>query len=89
MLFYLAYRALKHQRFSRMLSELSLLFSLLLVALYGASDEYHQSFVPGRSEELKDFLVDVSAALVVLVIVMIFEKMRPAKVNLHSDESLE
>ena len=76
MLYYLVYRAFKYQSYSRFLSEFSLLVSLLLVMLYGASDEYHQSFTPGRSEELKDFMIDVVAAVVVLVIVVIFEKVR-------------
>lgn len=82
MLYFLAYRAFKYQSYSRFLSEFSLLISLLLVMLYGASDEYHQSFTPGRSEELKDFLIDTVAAVVVLIIVMIFEKVRENKKKL-------
>ena len=31
--------------------------------LYAFSDEWHQSFVPGRSNELKDVLIDSSGAL--------------------------
>lgn len=30
----------------------------LLVALYGASDEFHQSFVPGRSPSVGDLIAD-------------------------------
>lgn len=84
MLYYLAYRAFKHQSYSRFFSEFSLLVSLLLVMLYGASDEYHQSFTPGRSEELKDFLIDVIAAVVVLIIVMIVEKVRDNRRKLET-----
>ncbi|MCL4540195.1 MAG: VanZ family protein [Bacteroidetes bacterium] len=75
-LYYLGYRAFKHQHYSRFVSEFSLLITLLFVMAYGASDEYHQSFTPGRSEELKDFLWDLSAAVVVLFIVLIVEKFR-------------
>jgi VanZ family protein len=32
--------------------------ALLLTSLYGASDEWHQSFVPGRSCELGDWIAD-------------------------------
>lgn len=39
--------------------------TVALVSLYGASDEFHQSFVPGRSAEVADWLVDSLAALVV------------------------
>lgn len=86
MLFYLGYRALKYQRFSKFLSEFSLLFSLLFVVLYGASDEYHQSFIPGRTEELKDLLVDLSSAVVVLVVLVVIERMRSTRANLQAGE---
>lgn len=35
---------------------------LLLAFLYAASDEYHQIFVPGRSGEVRDVLIDTSGA---------------------------
>ena len=36
---------------------------LLIALLYAASDELHQRFVPGRSCELRDVLIDFSGAL--------------------------
>ncbi len=78
-LYYLGYRAFKHQHYSRFVSEFSLLITLLFVMAYGASDEYHQSFTPGRSEELKDFLWDLSAAVIVLVIVLVVEKVQAGR----------
>jgi VanZ family protein len=33
-------------------------FALLLTSLYGASDEWHQSYVPGRSSEVADWCAD-------------------------------
>ncbi len=76
MLYILGYRALKYQNYSRFLREFSLLASLALVALYGASDEFHQSFTPGRTEEFKDLMIDVTAGLVALFIVMAYERFR-------------
>lgn len=35
-----------------------IMMSIILGAIYGASDEFHQSFVPGRSVELLDWLAD-------------------------------
>ena len=36
----------------------ALLLALLLTSLYGASDEWHQSFVPGRDSEITDWYAD-------------------------------
>ena len=33
-----------------------------LAALYALSDEVHQSFVPGRSPDVRDWLVDLAGA---------------------------
>lgn len=75
MLYYLAYRALRFQRYSRLVSEFSLLITLFFVMIYGASDEFHQSFIPGRTEEFKDFAIDVGAALVVLAFVLLRDRL--------------
>jgi len=32
------------------------------IALFGAADEWHQAFVPGRSSDLRDLVADVSGA---------------------------
>ena len=44
---------------------LSCLFSTLSAALFGALDEWHQTFVPGRSGQIRDTLIDASGALLV------------------------
>ena len=36
---------------------------ILFSALYAASDEFHQLFVPGRSGELKDVMIDTAGAV--------------------------
>lgn len=40
------------------------LLAALLAALYGCSDEWHQSFVPGRKSDLADILTDLIGAFV-------------------------
>lgn len=42
----------------------AILISIVFVLLYAVSDEFHQSFVPGRSAELRDVLIDTLAGTV-------------------------
>jgi VanZ family protein len=42
--------------------------SWVLTVLYAASDEWHQSFVPGRHPQLTDVLIDACGALTGLLI---------------------
>jgi VanZ family protein len=43
-------------------------YSILAVSLYGVSDEWHQSFTPGRSVEVADWAADtLGATLAVLL----------------------
>ena len=49
-------------------------FSILAAASYAAVDELHQSFVPGRSSELRDVLIDtIGASLGVAAIVVLYK----------------
>jgi VanZ family protein len=43
-----------------------ILLVLLLVFLYAASDEFHQSFVPGRNASLIDVIIDLLGAVIAL-----------------------
>jgi VanZ family protein len=36
----------------------AVLLAMLLASLYGASDEWHQSFVPGRDSDVNDWYAD-------------------------------
>ena len=48
-----------------------LVISIMVGLTYAISDEYHQSFVPGRSAEIRDVLIDVSGVIVGIIIVLI------------------
>jgi VanZ family protein len=48
---------------------LSLAISFVLSAFFAASDEYHQSFVPGRDASLLDFAADAVGAAVALAVI--------------------
>ena len=44
------------------------LIAVLFATLYGISDEFHQSFVPGRSVELLDVVCDAGGAILAQLI---------------------
>ena len=48
----------------RRISPRIMVASICLVVLYGASDEVHQMFVPGRTASFDDLLADTIGALV-------------------------
>jgi VanZ family protein len=52
-------RAFAGERFAL---SLALLSAFVATSAYGASDEWHQSFVPGRSPEVQDWLADTVGA---------------------------
>ena len=55
---FLVFRALATGHLTNNLN-LALIISALFAGLYGLSDEWHQSFVPGRSAEAADALADL------------------------------
>lgn len=48
--------------------------AVFLSSLYGISDEFHQSFVPGRTTEIKDLVVDTAAALISVLVIKFFTR---------------
>lgn len=57
-------------------------WALLLGALYGASDEFHQKFVPGRSMDAHDWLADITGIAVGLGAIWILRKYMGREKNL-------
>jgi VanZ family protein len=63
-LYMLLYSALKENfNFKKVL-----IFSIIAVFLYACSDEYHQSFVPGRGPSFRDVLVDTSGGMLGVIV---------------------
>ena len=52
------------------------LYALGLVFLYASSDEFHQTFVPGRSGEFKDVMIDTSGGLIALIALKVYENIK-------------
>jgi len=63
---FLLWRALSQGQ--GILSRSALVTAFLVSVLYAASDEYHQTFVPGRKGKLVDVGVDTIGALVALLV---------------------
>lgn len=67
------------------------MLSTIIASLYGASDEFHQIFVPARTCDPADWLVDTIAALLGALlfwaIFTIWQKRRDSQTN-HSAHSL-
>lgn len=42
----------------------NVIISVCVAALYASTDEFHQLFVPGRSAQVKDVLIDSSGAII-------------------------
>lgn len=52
------------------------LTSFVLTVGYAALDEWHQSFVPGRSSQFTDVLVDATGTLIALSLVWGWQRLR-------------
>jgi VanZ family protein len=50
-------------------------FPVLITILYGISDEFHQSFVPGRDSEVKDVVSDAIGALIGMLIIKVLQRL--------------
>lgn len=50
-----------------------ILYSQLIISAYAILDEFHQSFIPGRTASIWDVLIDSAGALIaILLIVVLF-----------------
>ena len=52
------------------------LLSVVFVMLYAVTDEFHQMFVPGRSAELRDVLIDTVAGAAGILLYYFVTKLR-------------
>ncbi len=69
---FLIYRAIRHQNRFPGLSRYAFVIGILLATLYGATDEFHQTFTAGRHGRLTDVLIDGLGACLFFVGVKVF-----------------
>jgi VanZ family protein len=53
--------------------------TMIIASVYGALDEYHQHFVPGRTMTTEDFLIDCLGSVSTMFAVLIFRSLRNAR----------
>lgn len=58
---------------------LSVILAIVLTSLYGVTDEYHQSFVPGRTPEIHDWIADTVGAALVCFFLFAVNRLCPAR----------
>jgi VanZ family protein len=59
---FLICRAVKNQNRMRGIVRFAVIFTIICASTYAASDEFHQSFVPGRTMDVFDWLADTIGA---------------------------
>lgn len=74
----LLYIALLHQTRFPALARHPALWAALIASVYGATDEFHQSFV-GRSADILDLVADIAGALVLVGVVWLVRAVRRAR----------
>lgn len=47
-----------------------IILSMLITFLYACTDEFHQTFVPGRAGRFTDVLIDCTGALIICIILL-------------------
>lgn len=65
----LCYVSLTHQKKFPSLYSSPLLWTLILCSIYGASDEFHQLFVPGRTCDFFDWAGDNAGVLLAILVI--------------------
>jgi VanZ family protein len=62
------------------------LVTILIVAGYAALDEYHQSFVPGRTAAVGDVLIDTTGGIAAQIVASLFVLLGKAREKRLEDE---
>jgi len=70
----LAFLAINCFKCQRLTFNAALVLSFLFCALYGMSDEWHQSFIDGRQADILDWLADCMGALLLLISLKVLQK---------------
>jgi VanZ family protein len=63
--------------------------AILLTVIYGFLDEWHQSFVPGRTPDIRDIVADtIGATLAMLAVTWLARRVGVRRSHAHHEDSL-
>lgn len=79
----LVFRTLRGEGVSR---KKALIWSIIIAATYGATDEYHQMFTQGRESRLRDVLIDGVGAAISSYLVYQFLPTFPKKLKIYFEK---
>lgn len=57
----------------------AIILSIIIISLYAAFDEWHQSFVPGRMCDILDFLADAAGSAAGVIVYSLWRKNADSK----------
>ena len=77
----LLWRALRSGTRWQMKMSILFLVAVLTCAIFAASDEFHQSFVPSRTPSPVDVMIDICGTLIGLAICLMFARRKRAPVR--------
>jgi VanZ family protein len=77
----LLWRALRSGTRWEMRMSILYLVAAVACAIFAASDEFHQSFVPTRTSSPHDVMIDICGALIGLAVCWMFTRRKPATVT--------
>ena len=75
---FLLYRAFRHQGRYPALAHHAALVTIAAVVLFGASDEFHQLYVPGRQCDIFDLMADTSGGVLLVAAIGIKDRVWPS-----------
>ena len=85
---FLAWRAAPHQTTIPSASSNPKLAAWILTLLYGASDEFHQLFTPGRHGRVTDVMIDGVGGLLFLAALYVYTRIQTAMTRSSSDSGV-
>lgn len=68
----LGFLVINSLRSSNVIGYRSVVLALLICIFYAIADEIHQLFIPGRSGEVRDVLIDTAGASVGIIVYLLF-----------------